>query len=115
MSLQLRSPFDQIKTAQLTLAVATTAHVPVLQNGHLLIPTDYALANAINGYVISSDISDAPKAAVAWSALDKLYWDNTAKVFTNVATSNTLIGYALQDALVGDATIGLVAFNAFAA
>ena len=36
MSLQLRSPFDQIKTVQLTLAAATNAHVPVLQNGHLL-------------------------------------------------------------------------------
>lgn len=113
--LQTRSPFDQIKTVQLTLAVATTAHVPVLSNGHLLIPTDYALANAINGFVYESEISDAPKAAVGWSALDKLYWDNTAKVITNVATSNTLIGYALADAASGDATTGLVAFNAFAA
>ena len=115
MSLQLRSPFDQIKTVQLTLAAATNAHVPVPQNGHLLIPTDYALANAINGFVYQSEISDAPKAAVAWSALDKLYWDNTAKVITNVATSNTLIGYALEAALSGDATTGLIAFNAFAA
>lgn len=113
--MQIRSPFDQIKTVQLTLAAATNAHVPVLQNGHLLIPTDYALANAINGFVYEAEFSDAPKAPVAWSGLDKLYWDNTAKVVTNVATSNTLIGYALQDALVGDATTGLVAFNAFAA
>jgi hypothetical protein len=113
--LQVRSPFDQIKTVQLTLAVATNAHVPVLQNGHLLIPTDYALANAINGFTYAAEISGAAKAAVGWSALDKLYWDNTAKVITNVATSNTLIGYALQDAASGDATTGLVAFNAFAA
>lgn len=115
MRLQIRSPFDQIKTVQLALAAATTAHTPVLQNGHVLIPTDYADAGAINGFTYEAEISDAPKAAVAWSALDKLYWDNAAKVITNVATGNTLIGYALQDALVGDATTGLVAFNAFAA
>ena len=52
---------------------------------------------------------------MAWAALDKLYWDNTAKVVTNVATSNTPIGYALEAALSGDAATGLVAFNAFAA
>lgn len=115
MSLQIRSPASQIKTLQLAHSVATTAHVPVLVNSRLLIPTDYAEANAINGFTYGAEISGAAKAAVAWSALDKLYWDNTNKVVTNVATSNTLIGYALEAALSGDATTGLIAFNAFAA
>jgi hypothetical protein len=113
--LQIRSAFDQIKTVQLTLAVATTAHVPLLSNGHLLIPTDYALANAINGFTYAAEISGAPKAAVAWSALDKLYWDDAAKVITNVVAANTPIGHALEPALAGDATTGLVAFDTFAA
>lgn len=113
--LQHRSPAARIRTTQLMLAVATVAHMPVLNNGHVLIPTSSADANALNGFVYDSEISDAPKAAVAWAAMDKLYWDNTNKVVTNVATSNTLIGYALEPAASGDAVTGLVAFNAFAA
>lgn len=113
--LQLRSPASQIKTLQLAHSAATTAHTPVLINSHLLIPTDNADAGSVNGFTYSAEFSGAPKAAVGWSALDKLYWDNTAKAVTNVATSNTLIGYALEAALSGDATTGLVAFNAFAA
>lgn len=115
MSLQLRSPAHHIKTVELTLAVATVAHVPVVSNGHVLIPTDYAAANTINGYTYVAEISDAPKAAVAWAALDKLYWDAVNGVVTNVANGNTLLGYALAPALAGDATTGLVSFNAFAA
>ncbi|HET6805318.1 MAG TPA: DUF2190 family protein [Frateuria sp.] len=113
--LQVRSPASQIKTLQLALAVATLAHTPLLSNGHVLIPTDNADANAINGFTYEAEISDAPKAAVAWAALDKLYWDDTNKVVTNVATANTLIGYALEASAAGDATTGLIAFNAFAA
>lgn len=113
--LQVRSPASQIKTLQYAHSAATTAHTPVKINSHLLIPTDNADANAINGYTYEAEIYGAAKAAVAWSALDKLYWDDTAKVVTNVATSNTLIGYALEAALSGDATTGLIAFNAFAA
>jgi hypothetical protein len=112
--LQVRSPASQIKTLQYAHSAATTAHTPVKINGHLLIPTDYADAAAINGFLYEGEISGAAKAAVAWSALDKLYWDDTAKVVTNVATSNTPIGYALEAALAGDATTGLIAFNAFA-
>lgn len=115
MSLQIRSPASQIKTLQYAHSAATTAHTPVLINSRLLIPTDYADANAINGFVYEAEFAGAAKAAVAWSALDKLYWDNTNKVVTNVASGNTLIGYALEAALSGDATTGLVAFNAFAA
>lgn len=115
MSLQIRSPASQIKTVQATAAVATNAHQPVVLGGHVLIPTDYADANAINGYTYEAEISDAPKAAVAWSAFAKLYWDATNSVVTNVADSNTLIGYALEANVAGDATTGLIAFNAFAA
>lgn len=115
MSLQIRSPASQIKTLQMSYTAATTAHVPVLINSHLLIPTSTAGANALNGFTYEAEFSGAAKAAVAWAVADKLYWDNTAKAVTNVATSNTSIGYALEAALSGDAETGLIAFNAFAA
>jgi hypothetical protein len=115
MTLQVRSPASQIKTLQMSHTAATTAHVPVLINSHLLIPTSTADANALNGFTYEAEISGGAKAAVALAVGDKVYWDNAAKAFTNVATSNTLVGYAIEPALSGDATTGLIAFNAFAA
>lgn len=38
----------------------------------------------------------AKVSAQAWTAGAKIYWDNTAKLCTTVATSNTLIGVALE-------------------
>ena len=50
----------------------------------------------------------AAKAAEAWATVGaKVYWDDTAKVFTVVSTSNTLAGYVAATALSGDAT-GLI-------
>jgi predicted RecA/RadA family phage recombinase len=44
------------------------------------------------------------KAAVTIVAGDKAYWDNTAKLITNVSTSNTLVGVFTAAATSGDAT-----------
>ncbi len=38
----------------------------------------------------------------AWTQGQKIYWDNTAKNFTNILTSNTLVGAASLAALTGD-------------
>ena len=48
----------------------------------------------------------------AWTAGAKIYWDDTNKRTTNVATSNTLIGVATE-AVAGGAgdTIGRVRLN----
>ncbi|MCM5528961.1 DUF2190 family protein [Parasegetibacter sp. NRK P23] len=46
-----------------------------------------------------------PKAGgAAWATGDKLYWDDTNKVFTKTATSNTLAGYAWAVAASGAAS-----------
>lgn len=55
-----------------------------------------------------------PKAtAVNWLVGAKLYWDNTAKNVTNVATNNTLIGVSREVRVNADTTVevalGLVA------
>ena len=51
-------------------------------------------------------------ASQAWSAGDKVYWDNTNKEATKTATANTLIGVAVE-AVVGGAgdLIGRVRLN----
>lgn len=52
-------------------------------------------------------------ASQAWSAGDKVYWDNTNKEATKTATANTAIGVAV-DAVAGGAgdLIGRVRLNA---
>ena len=48
--------------------------------------------------------------AEAWTVGEKLYWDNTAKVVTATATSNTLIGCALE-AAANPSSTGIVRLN----
>ena len=49
----------------------------------------------------------------AWAAGDKIYWDNTAKETTKTATSNTLVGVAIEAVGSGAGeTIGRVRLNA---
>ncbi len=40
----------------------------------------------------------------AWTLGEKLYWDDTAKKFTDVSTSNTEAGFAVAAAASGDTT-----------
>jgi predicted RecA/RadA family phage recombinase len=75
---------------------------------------DGALIGAIFGVASTTEVSGAdcsfvrvgvftlPKAAGAWAAAQKLYWDNTAKNVTTNASGTTLIGAAAAAALSGD-------------
>ena len=56
------------------------------------------------------DLTKSP--SQAWSAGDKVYWDDTNKVVTKTATGNTLIGVAVE-AVGGTSseTIGRVRLN----
>jgi predicted RecA/RadA family phage recombinase len=116
MGLQVRSPASQIKTLQMSHTAATTAHVPVLINTHLLIPTSTAGANALNGFVYDAEVNAMAKAtALAIAVGDKLYWDDTNTVVNKTASGNTACGFALEPCGSADTVTGLVAFNAFAA
>lgn len=58
-------------------------------------------------------VFDLTKASsLAWSAGDKVYWDDTNKVATKTATVNTLIGVAVEAVAGGaDDTIGRMRLN----
>jgi predicted RecA/RadA family phage recombinase len=58
-------------------------------------------------------VFDLPKAASqAWTVGQKVYWDDTAKVCTTTATSNSLIGLAMVAVGAGaDETMGRVRLN----
>ena len=64
--------------------------------------TDAASGATVVGVV--RGVFDLPKAAGAVTAGQLLYWDNTAFVLTTTASTNKLVGAAVQAAQSGDAT-----------
>lgn len=57
------------------------------------------------GVIATEGVFDIAKVgAQAWTAGDRVYWDNTAKNLTKTATSNLQVGVAIQDAGASDAT-----------
>jgi Uncharacterized conserved protein (DUF2190) len=112
--LQDRSLTGQQETTQFAHTAATTAMTPIVINGHVWIPLNTVAANALNSYMTFGLLSDGAQAAVAIAAGDKIYWDNAASKFTNVLTSNTLCGYALEASASGGPT-GIFRFDTFGA
>lgn len=69
-----------------------------------------AMAAAITGAMVTIQrigIFDLPKAAVTIVAGDKAYWDDTAKLVTNVVSTNLLIG-VFTDAAASGVAVGRV-------
>ena len=62
------------------------------------------IANGAAGIGVTRGVFDLAKAAVAITRKTTAYWDNTARVVTNVVSTNTKIGYFVQAAASGDAT-----------
>ena len=72
------------------------------------------LASAeVGPFAMVGVFSLAKNSAEAWTLLVKIYWDNTAKVCTIVATANTYIGNAAAIA-VNPSGFGTVRLNGIA-
>jgi predicted RecA/RadA family phage recombinase len=67
------------------------------------------LSGTTGEFVLTGVFSHAKTASQAWTVGQKIYWDNTNKVMTNVATGNVHIGHAVEAVAGGAAdTIGRV-------
>jgi predicted RecA/RadA family phage recombinase len=62
------------------------------------------IASGASGIGVTRGVFDHPKAAVTIARKTLAYWDNTARLVTNVSTSNTKIGIFMAAAASGDAT-----------
>jgi Uncharacterized conserved protein (DUF2190). len=114
-SLNFASPTELILNTGFAHSAATTARVPIVINGRVLIPLNTAAANERNAFAYACEIDNAPaESSVAWNAGDALYWDATNAQLTKTSTGNTLFGHALQPKATTDTLSPLVAFNAFA-
>ncbi len=99
--------------------ITLTAPYAVTSGDGLLVGSIFGVAagDAANAETVEAalvGIFDLKKvASQAWSAGDKVYWDNASKEATNTATANTLIGVATE-AVAGGAgdLIGRVRLNA---
>jgi predicted RecA/RadA family phage recombinase len=98
--------------------ITLTAPADVASGDGLLVGSIFGVAS---GAAVSGDPIEVTLVGVfdlakvgsqAWTAGDKVYWDNTAKQATKTATSNTLIGVATE-AVDGGAgsTTGRVRLN----
>ena len=96
-------PPNQLKTLVSTAGADVGVDDVALINGKVTIAMADLSAGADGEFIyVASEIEHA-KAAVAITEGDAAYWDNTAKVFTNVATANTLCGLFRLAQLSGDA------------
>lgn len=67
--------------------------------------TDAAVGAPVVG--VTRGVFSLPKAAVAITRKTVAYWDNAAKVLTNVATNNTKVGIFQAAATSGTATVAV--------
>lgn len=67
--------------------------------------TDAANGTPVQG--VTRGVFALAKAAIAITRKTVAYWDNTARVVTNVASGNTKIGVFQAAALSGDATVAV--------
>jgi len=99
----------------LTLA----APYDVVSGDGLLVGAIFGVAthDALSGAEVETQLAGvvdlAKVASQAWTAGAKVYWDNTARRVTNVASGNTLIGVAVLAVGSGaEETVGRVRLNA---
>ena len=99
-------------------AITLAAPYDVVSGAGLLVGSIFGVAShdALSGAEVETQLTGvidlAKVASQAWTAGAKVYWDNTAKRATNVASGNTLVGVAVLAVGAGaDETIGRVRLN----
>ncbi len=98
--------------------VTLLAPYDVVSGDGLLVGAIFGVASgdALSGAEVETQLTGvvdlAKVASQAWTAGARVYWDNTAKRVTNVASGNTLVGVAVLAVGSGaEETIGRVRLN----
>jgi predicted RecA/RadA family phage recombinase len=100
-------------------AITLLAPYAVESGDGLLVGAIFGVAShdAASGAEVETQLTGvldlAKTASQAWTAGAKVYWDNTAKRVTNVASGNTLVGVAVLPVGSGaEEVVGRVRLNA---
>lgn len=110
-AVKVRDEFCHVRTIKYTHSSATTVDTVYYLNGMILLAMNSALANVENVFVCSGLIEYTKVSAQAWTGGQKIYWDDTAKKFTNVyALGCILAGYA-NEAAANPSSTGFVVLD----
>ncbi len=100
-------------------AITLAAPYDVVSGAGLLVGSIFGVAShdALSGAEVEAQLTGvielAKVASQAWTAGAKVYWDNTARRVTNVASGNTLVGVAVLAVGAGaDEIVGRVRLTA---
>ena len=91
-------------------SIPMTAPYTVTSGQGALIGTLFGVATAditsgaVGTFLIEGVVTVAKATGVNWVQGALLYWDDSAKKITNVTTSNTRVGVAMQAQVNGDTT-----------
>jgi predicted RecA/RadA family phage recombinase len=103
-AIKVRDSLELIRTIKYTHSAATVTDTVYLLNGRVLLAMNSAALSVANIFLYKGVIEYASETGVAWTAGDKLYWDDTGKKFTKTSASNTLCGIATEDKASAAAT-----------
>lgn len=92
------------QTLSWTVAAVIAAGAGVLLGGTVFGVSAGNYAIGETGEAVVEGVFTLPKAAVVSTAFQAAYWDNAAKLVTNVASGNTLIGFFTEGSASGVAT-----------
>ncbi|MFA5352921.1 MAG: DUF2190 family protein, partial [Thermodesulfovibrionales bacterium] len=98
MAVKVRDGLDQVRTVKYTHSSATVKDTIYLFNGIPMLAINSSDANVANIFLVSGLVEGAKVSAQAWTAGQKIYWDNGNSQFTTAATGNTLAGIANEAA-----------------
>lgn len=99
----VRCPSHRVKTLTHAPSADATVDDILLVNGNVLIAYADITATEDGEWIYEATDVEVPKvAATAITEGDAAYWDDTAKVFTNVVGTNTLCGKFTKAALAAD-------------
>lgn len=102
---EILSMMSEVKTFQDAPGADVTIGTVALVGGRVTIAYDDITSGEDGSFVYAAEQIEAPMAAVTIVAGEAAYWDDSAKLFTNVVGSNTLCGMFLEDAASGTATV----------
>jgi predicted RecA/RadA family phage recombinase len=104
MAVKVREAMDRITTLKYTHSAATVTDTVYLLNSRVMLAMNSALISTLNIFMIGGLIEYASETGVAWTAGDKIYWDDTNKRFTKTSSGNTLAGVVYEDKASAAAT-----------
>lgn len=83
--------------------------------GSIVVVAEVSAASGVlfNGFIGPGIVEVAKTTATQWTEGMKVYWDNSARVFTSNTTGNTLVGFAAT-AAVTTAVLGKVRLDGVA-